>query len=354
VASENFLNGIIQRKGLSCRAIRQHFLEYRSDEPYDAIVNFGVTEHLPDYRRTVEKLCTPAETWPPRLPGLLFRERHGMPSFITKWVYEGNTSPLCFEKYTAALARTPLEIIEVQNDRRNYFLTCKKWAEKSGSPTRRHCGPLGQHSVPALPALSLGGGKTPSTSARYLLIIWSLNYPIPCGQNDAAAAVRDLRRLDTRSSIPFFVIHAAGLLAIWTGVSWPAVVVCLLTYFVRMFGITAGFHRYFSHRSFKTGRVFQFTLAWLGTASIQKGVLWWAAHHRHHHAHSDTERDTHSPVTGGFWWSHVGWFLCNEFDETQCHLIPDLMRFPELRWLNRWYVAPPISLAALCSCWGRC
>ena len=146
--------------------------------------------------------------------------------------------------------------------------------------------------------------------------------------------------------MPFFAIHLAVLAAFWTGVSWTAFYVCAAAYLVRMFSITAGFHRYFSHRTYKTGRVFQFVLAWVGTSSVQKGVLWWAANHRHHHAHSDTELDTHSPVTGSFWWSHVGWFLCNEFDKTKVHLIPDLMRYPELRWLNRWYPLPPLLLAA--------
>ena len=128
-ASETFMNGIIQRGNLPCRAIRKHFLEYRSDEPYDAIVNFGVTEHLPDYRRTVENYVRLLKPGGRVYLDAYSGERHGMPSFITKWVYEGNTSPLCIEKYTAELAKTPLELIEIQNDRRNYFLTCKKWAE---------------------------------------------------------------------------------------------------------------------------------------------------------------------------------------------------------------------------------
>src|SRR6267142_2461842 len=102
-----------------------------------------------------------------------------------------------------------------------------------------------------------------------------------------------------------------------------------------MFAITAGFHRYFSHRSYKTGRVFQFVLAWIGASATQKGPLWWAANHRHHHAHSDTPEDAHSPREG-FWWSHVGWFLCDKFSETDLRLIPDLAKFPELRFLNRY------------------
>jgi len=128
-ASEDYMNEIIKRKGLPCEVVRQHFLEYRSEAKFDAIVNFGVTEHLPDYNRTVQNYARLLKPGGRVYLDAYSGERHGMPSFITKWIYEGNTSPLCIEKYTAALAKTPLEIIEMQNDRRNYFLTCKKWAE---------------------------------------------------------------------------------------------------------------------------------------------------------------------------------------------------------------------------------
>ena len=127
--SERFMNEIIRRRGLDCRVVRQHFLEYRSAEPYDAIVNLGVTEHLPDYRRTVENYQRLLKPGGRVYLDFYSGERYGMPSFITKWVYEGNTSPCCFERYMAALARTSLELVELQNDRHNYFLTCKKWAE---------------------------------------------------------------------------------------------------------------------------------------------------------------------------------------------------------------------------------
>src|SRR5262249_44178041 len=116
-------------------------------------------------------------------------------------------------------------------------------------------------------------------------------------------------------------------------------------YAIRVVGITAGLHRYFSHKTFKTSRWFQFVLALVATASTQKGPLWWAANHRHHHANSDTEDDVHSPRKG-FWWSHVGWFLCGRFAKTEYRLIPDLMQFPELRFLNDYHVGPPVLLAA--------
>jgi stearoyl-CoA desaturase (delta-9 desaturase) len=152
-------------------------------------------------------------------------------------------------------------------------------------------------------------------------------------------------RIEWLQSVPFLGMHAACLLVFWTGASPTALVVCAALYSIRVLGITAGLHRYFSHRTFKTSRWFQFLLALTATAATQKGPLWWAANHRHHHASSDTEDDVHSPRKG-FWWSHVGWFLCNRFSETEYRLIPDLMRYPELRFLNNCYVLPPVLLAA--------
>ncbi|WP_242056678.1 MULTISPECIES: acyl-CoA desaturase [unclassified Nostoc] len=111
-----------------------------------------------------------------------------------------------------------------------------------------------------------------------------------------------------------------------------------------MFGITAGYHRYFSHRTYKTTRWFQFILAVLGNSSAQLGPLWWAAHHRHHHRYADTEQDIHSPVVHGFCWSHVGWVMCPKYSKTDEKLVRDFAKYPELRWLNRFHMIAPIVL----------
>jgi stearoyl-CoA desaturase (delta-9 desaturase) len=146
--------------------------------------------------------------------------------------------------------------------------------------------------------------------------------------------------------VVFFLIHAAVLLVFVVGFSWIAIVVCLALYFVRMFAITGAFHRYFSHRTYKTSRAFQFFLGFLGTTAAQKGPLWWASHHRHHHAHSDTEEDMHSAKVHGVWFSHVGWILCSHFIEPRLELVKDLTRYPELCWLDKYNLLPPILLAA--------
>ncbi|RZA24637.1 MAG: acyl-CoA desaturase, partial [Proteobacteria bacterium] len=125
------------------------------------------------------------------------------------------------------------------------------------------------------------------------------------------------------------------------------------SYYLRMIGVTAGYHRYFSHRSYKTSRWFQFCLAFLAQTSAQKGALWWAAHHRHHHKHSDQHEDIHSPSQKGFWWSQVGWILDKSTEDTNWKYIQDYAKFPELRWLNKYFLVPPTLYAlAIFAVWG--
>ena len=131
------------------------------------------------------------------------------------------------------------------------------------------------------------------------------------------------------------------------GAPVEAVLLCAATYLVRVFGITGGYHRYFSHRTYKTSRTFQFVLAWLGCAATQKGPLWWSGTHRLHHRHSDQPGDPHTP-TEGFWHSHQGWIFERRWGGTPADMIPDFTRYPELEWLNRWHFVPPLSLGLVC------
>ncbi len=142
---------------------------------------------------------------------------------------------------------------------------------------------------------------------------------------------------------PFFLLHAACLLVLAVGCSWIAVAVAVAIYFARVFGLTAFYHRYFSHRAFKTGRAVQFLGALLGNSAGQRGPIWWAAHHRHHHRAADTPGDIHSPVQQGFIWSHMLWFMTREAYGTDPRVIKDWLKFPELRFLDRFdYVAPAL------------
>ncbi len=147
---------------------------------------------------------------------------------------------------------------------------------------------------------------------------------------------------------PFVAVHLMPLGALFTGASAEVWAWFVALYFVRMFAVTGGYHRYFSHRTFKTGRAFQFVLAFLAQMSAQRGVLWWAAHHRTHHKFSDTPWDVHSPIRTGFRHSHMGWLFVPGLDATDEAKVRDLARYPELRWLNRNWWAPPVTLALLC------
>jgi stearoyl-CoA desaturase (Delta-9 desaturase) len=163
----------------------------------------------------------------------------------------------------------------------------------------------------------------------------------------AAITLRNGARISLVRTFPFFAVHLACIAAFFVGFRWSYLIVCLALFYVRMFFVTAGYHRYFSHRAFKTSRAFQFIIAVLATTSTQKGVLWWAANHRHHHRYSDTEADLHSPTLFGFWWSHVGWILSDRYNHTKSDLIQDFYKYPELRWLNKYHLVPPIALAVI-------
>ena len=142
----------------------------------------------------------------------------------------------------------------------------------------------------------------------------------------------------------FLALHLCALGVIWTRPTAKLLLCLALTYFVRMFGITAGYHRYFAHRSYKTGRVAQFLLAFLAESSLQRGVLWWASHHRSHHRNSDKDSDPHS-ARQGFWWSHIGWVLAANQPTTKPKIFQEFTKFPEICWLNQWYLLPPAALA---------
>lgn len=140
---------------------------------------------------------------------------------------------------------------------------------------------------------------------------------------------------------PFVGLHLACVAVLWVGVSPTALWVALASYLLRTFAISAFFHRGMAHRTFRTGRTLQFVFAFVGTTATQRGPLWWVAHHRRHHAYADTASDPHAPAHG-LWWSHMGWFLSRSAFDTRFERVPDLARFPELRWLNRFDLAPPV------------
>jgi stearoyl-CoA desaturase (delta-9 desaturase) len=157
---------------------------------------------------------------------------------------------------------------------------------------------------------------------------------------------KEIRKgVTVKSVIQFGFFHLMPLAAIYTGATAFDWWLCLGLYYFRMFWITGGYHRYFAHKSYKTSRVFQFIIAFFAETSSQKGVLWWAAHHRVHHQTSDTVSDPHSMKIYGFWYSHMGWIAGPEYKETDFKSIQDYAKFPEIRWIDKHYVFPIVSMA---------
>ena len=150
-------------------------------------------------------------------------------------------------------------------------------------------------------------------------------------------------RINWLGSIPFFAIHVGAAAGIWLGWSWTGLAVAVALYVVRMFFVTAGYHRYFSHKSFRTSRGMQLVFALGAMSSSQKGAaLWWASHHRRHHKFSDLPGDVHSALRDGFLWSHLGWVLAHDTGRDLRGCRPT--EAPCLVWLNRWWWVPPAAL----------
>lgn len=152
---------------------------------------------------------------------------------------------------------------------------------------------------------------------------------------------------DWVSAAPFLASHLVLVVALATGFTAGQAILAASLYVTRMFFITAGYHRYFAHRSYRLGRVAQFAMALGGATAAQKGPLWWASHHRRHHRYADTDRDLHSP-RDGLVWSHAGWVLSRRYKRTDTEVIADFGRFPELRVLDRFQLVAPVVLGSVC------
>ena len=161
-------------------------------------------------------------------------------------------------------------------------------------------------------------------------------------------------RIELIRITPFILLHLSCFSVFFVGFSLVAVTIAVLLYALRMFAITGFYHRYFSHKAFKTSRLVQFIFAFVAASAAQRGPLWWASHHRHHHANSDKPDDSHSPVQHGFFWSHITWFLTNKNFLPKSERVKDLLRYPELKFLDRFDIIAPLSLAISLYVLGAC
>lgn len=164
-------------------------------------------------------------------------------------------------------------------------------------------------------------------------------------QNEYDPIIRYPDKIDWLRALPFILLNLSCLLVIWVGFSWVAFTTALVLYFLRVFSIGAFYHRYFSHRAYKTNRFWQLIFAILGASAVQRGPLWWATHHRQHHMVADQVEDVHSPVHHGFLWSHIGWFMSKRHYYYNPDRVSDLARYPELVFLDRFDSLIPILLA---------
>ena len=203
--------------------------------------------------------------------------------------------------------------------------------------------------LPQPAADGTAGAKPGGRLARYLraFLLW---FDSTATAQAAEAAARDPNvadRVEWARIVPFIGMHLVCLAVIWVGWSPVAVLVAVIAYVVRMFAITGFYHRYFSHRSFKTSRAGQFIFGLLGASAVQRGPVWWAAHHRVHHQLSDDHPDPHSPGIKGLLFSHVGWFLTQRGQQIDWARVPDWKKYPELVFIERWHMAGPFILTAL-------
>lgn len=166
----------------------------------------------------------------------------------------------------------------------------------------------------------------------------------------ATTAVYGIRQGESPwfSTIRVLERHVGALLAIvFVPLDRSLVALALASFCVRMFAIEGINHRYFSHRAYKANRFVQFLLALVGTQAGQRGSLWWASTHRDHHKYAETPLDPHSPVSHSFFESYVAWFRRPRHAACNLDAIADFARFPELRWLDRYYWVPFYAGAAL-------
>lgn len=182
---------------------------------------------------------------------------------------------------------------------------------------------------------------------KYLLDI--INRWVSAGRK----TVSDSEQIDWLRVSPFLLLHVSCVLVFWVGVSWIAIAVAVFLYSFRILSIGAFYHRYFSHRCFKTNRFWQFLFAVAGASALQRGPLWWVAHHRHHHAHTDKPDDPHSPIQNHFLWSHMGWFMSKKHYNYDENRVRDLAKFPELRFINQFDVLIPVLLGLSCFLLGH-
>lgn len=173
--------------------------------------------------------------------------------------------------------------------------------------------------------------------------------PLDSGRSTPEPDLAQERRSRGEQALVYlFVVGPTLTLAatVWfVGISWLNVALSVVMYVVTCLGVTAGFHRYFTHSSFKTKRALKIALAITGSGAMQGPIFNWVADHRRHHAYSDKEGDPHSPwlygtapsaLIKGFWHAHMGWLFSRDMTNPK-RFIPDLLKDPDLARINKLF-----------------
>jgi stearoyl-CoA desaturase (Delta-9 desaturase) len=163
-------------------------------------------------------------------------------------------------------------------------------------------------------------------------------------------ALVDRSGLNWPTTIVLILIHIGALAALFF-FSWKALATAIFLYWVATgLGISMGYHRLHTHRSYKVPRWMEYFFAVCGTLTLEGGPIFWVAIHRIHHQRSDQPGDPHSPREGA-WWSHVGWILVGETKHNNTKLLgkyaPDLAKDPFYVWLTDYHWVPNVTLAVI-------
>ncbi len=157
----------------------------------------------------------------------------------------------------------------------------------------------------------------------------------------------DRNKMNWFTTTVFGLLHVGAVAALFM-FSWRSLAVAVALYWISVgFGISLGYHRLHTHRSFRVPQALEYLFALFGTLTLQGGPLFWVATHRIHHSRSDQPGDPHSPRDGA-WWSHMGWILFGESKHADTRAMaryaPDLAKHRFYVWLNNYHWLPVVVL----------
>ena len=168
--------------------------------------------------------------------------------------------------------------------------------------------------------------------------------------NPDLVALSDRQRVNWLVTIILALVHTGAVAALFL-FNWRAFAsAVLLVWIATGFGISLGYHRLHTHRSYKVPRLLEYFFAVCGTVTLEGGPIFWVAVHRIHHQKSDQPGDPHSPREGA-WWSHMGWILFGEAKHNNTRLMakyaPDLAKDRFYVWLNDYHWIPPVIVGLM-------